>query len=57
MELAVNKWLSVDHCHNTNKVRGLLCSRCNTALGLLKDDENTILNALMYVREGGDNVL
>jgi hypothetical protein len=33
-----HKVLHVDHCHETNKVRGLLCTRCNTALGLLRED-------------------
>src|SRR5882672_1412366 len=32
------KSLYVDHNHTTNKVRGLLCSNCNTALGFLKED-------------------
>jgi hypothetical protein len=32
------RWLCVDHCHTTNKVRGLLCDNCNTALGLLDDN-------------------
>lgn len=30
--------LSIDHCHDTLKVRGLVCKRCNTAIGLLYDD-------------------
>jgi hypothetical protein len=42
--------LSVDHCHISGKVRGLLCGHCNTALGLLKEDESIILSLLAYVR-------
>jgi hypothetical protein len=30
--------LHIDHCHKTKKVRGLLCQRCNQALGLMKDN-------------------
>lgn len=29
--------LCVDHCHTTNKVRGLVCSQCNIALGWMED--------------------
>jgi len=43
--------LVVDHCHDTGKVRGLLCHNCNRALGLLKDNTNTINNALEYINE------
>lgn len=32
-----NKALCVDHCHKTNKVRGILCNRCNRSIGLLHD--------------------
>ena len=33
-------------------IRGILCSNCNTAIGLLKDDEVRISNALEYIRKG-----
>src|SRR6056297_3585677 len=33
-----SKRLVIDHCHNTGKIRGRLCSVCNSAIGLLKDD-------------------
>lgn len=40
---------SIDHCHKTNKVRGILCDNCNTAIGLLKDDPIIIKNVLGYL--------
>lgn len=39
----------VDHCHTTNKIRGLLCSKCNHALGLLNDDISLFQNAIEYL--------
>jgi hypothetical protein len=42
--------LSVDHDHITNKVRGLLCHRCNTALGLLRDDEQILYSMMQYLQ-------
>ncbi len=43
------KGLGVDHCHETGQIRGLLCSRCNTALGLLKDRAENCLRAADYL--------
>ena len=41
--------LSVDHCHETNKVRGLLCSRCNFVIGHVTDDWLILDNAIEYL--------
>lgn len=45
-----NKRLAVDHDHQTNKVRGLLCYSCNTALGLMKDNFTLFENAIKYLK-------
>lgn len=41
--------LVVDHCHNTGKVRGLLCSTCNLAIGYLKDSPDNMISAAAYL--------
>ena len=41
--------LSVDHCHESGKVRGLLCHRCNRAIGLLDDDPDVLRKAIGYL--------
>jgi hypothetical protein len=43
------KKLSVDHDHNTNKVRGLLCYSCNSGLGFFVDSRPNLQNALIYL--------
>lgn len=45
------KRLAVDHCHESNKVRGLLCSDCNRGIGLLKDDSELVSRAAEYLRK------
>lgn len=45
------KKLHVDHCHVTNRVRGLLCPQCNTGLGKLGDTSTTVYKAYLYLKE------
>lgn len=41
--------LAVDHCHESGNIRGLLCHRCNTALGLFNDKIEVIRSAADYL--------
>jgi len=41
--------LAVDHDHETDEVRGLLCSKCNTAIGLMDDDSSKMARAIGYL--------
>ena len=48
-----NKVLVVDHNHLTGEVRGLLCSNCNSAIGLLKESQEIIEKVSKYLHEKG----
>jgi hypothetical protein len=50
-------YFCVDHCHETGKVRGLLCSTCNTALGLLGDSRDNLVEAINYLTRFEDSLL
>lgn len=41
--------LHIDHCHETNKVRGLLCMQCNVGLGMLGDTVEGLTRAIKYL--------
>lgn len=47
--------LDVDHCHKTNKIRGLLCRECNHGVGLFKDDINKIQDSIEYLKQEDKN--
>ena len=41
--------LAVDHCNSTGRIRGLLCARCNTAIGLARDDVDVLRSMIRYL--------
>jgi len=43
--------LCVDHCHETGKIRGLLCRKCNSALGMLDDSICLARKAVLYLEK------
>ncbi len=43
--------LHVDHCHQTGKIRGLLCYRCNLAIGHLRDNPALAITVAEYLKE------
>lgn len=43
--------LYIDHCHKTNKVRGLLCHHCNYGLGGFRDNIDFLKSAILYLEE------
>lgn len=48
-ETELNSSLCIDHCHTTNKVRGLLCGGCNKALGHVKDNPEVLTKLALYL--------
>ena len=53
-QVDLNKTLHVDHNHDTGQVRGLLCGNCNRAIGLVKENIETLLNLITYLEKYND---
>ena len=46
----VKRKLSIDHCHKTQRIRGLLCNKCNSWLGRIEDDIKAARRVLAYLQ-------
>lgn len=59
----VVKWLAIDHCHERNFVRGLLCAACNLSIGRMGENPGRLRAAANYIERGlatstdADNVI
>jgi hypothetical protein len=49
LEPAQGRKLCVDHCHTTGKIRGLLCRKCNSGIGMLRDSSVIVRLAANYL--------
>lgn len=47
--LADGRRLSIDHCHKTSRIRGILCNLCNRGLGMFGDSPDLLTKALAYL--------
>ena len=50
-ETPFNRTPVIDHDHRTGKIRGLLCLKCNTAIGMLKENTKIIHYAINWLKE------
>jgi len=56
-QLKPDTLLHIDHDHQTKLIRGLLCNRCNTGLGLFKDSPYNLSNAIKYLNRQESNIM
>jgi hypothetical protein len=45
---------NIDHCHQTNKFRGVLCFQCNALLGFCRDNVTVLYSAINYLFRNDD---
>ena len=49
-DLSDGKSTHIDHCHESGRIRGILCRNCNLALGLVHDEPGTLLRLAHYLQ-------
>lgn len=47
-----SKRLCIDHCHSSGEPRGLLCTKCNSAIGMFEDSIDKMIKAVEYLSDG-----
>jgi hypothetical protein len=47
----IPKRLAIDHCHKTNKIRGLLCHKCNVSIGAMYESIELLQSAITYLKK------
>jgi hypothetical protein len=50
------RYLAVDHDHKTNKIRQLLCRRCNAGMGIFEDDTELLQTVVQYLQKHSDKI-
>ena len=50
-------YFHVDHCHDTKKIRGLLCMRCNSGIGYFKDNILNLEKAIVYLNNSTKDII
>ena len=43
----------IDHNHKTKKIRGIICTLCNTGIGMFRDSADNLEKAAVYIRAEG----
>lgn len=52
----LSRSLSIDHNHITNFTRGLLCNKCNLAVGFIENNKMLLKEAVQYLRRHGEKI-
>lgn len=55
-ESMINKDIHIDHCHQTGKVRGILCRFCNLGIGYFFDNRAYLQNAIQYLNNNTSSI-